>query len=85
MKSTSYTITTTRQKIISSGPSSAYVYVHVTGNDAVYVGGADVTSANGLETQKHTSPIQFFIPRGNELWAITATGSIDVRVMTEGA
>jgi hypothetical protein len=84
MKSASFSVGTEAVQIVASSVSAQDVYVHVEGNGTVYVGGATVTTATGLPTQKHTTPINFFVPRGNELWAI-ATTTQDVRVMTEGA
>jgi hypothetical protein len=84
MKSASFSVGTEAVQIVASSTSAQDVYVHVEGNGTVYVGGATVTTATGVPTQKHTTPINFFLPRGNELWAI-ATTTQDVRVMTEGA
>jgi len=83
MKATQHTITTTASKIVANNPFAQYVYLHVANNGTVYLGGSDVTSTNGLETQKHTTPIQFFIPRGQELWAITATATQTLQVLQE--
>ena len=85
MKSSSHTITTTRSRVIDSGPSGQWVYLHVVGNGTVYVGGADVTSSNGLGTEKHTAPLAFFIPRGNELWAVVSTATETLQILTEGS
>jgi hypothetical protein len=84
MKSASFSVGTEAVQIVASSVSAQDVYVHVEGNGTVYVGGATVTTATGVPTEKHTTPINFFLPRGNELWAIAATTQ-DVRVMTEGA
>jgi hypothetical protein len=84
MKSASFSVGTEAVQIVASSVSAQDVYVHVEGNGTVYVGGAAVTTATGVPTEKHTTPINFFLPRGNELWAI-ATTTQDVRVMTEGA
>lgn len=84
MKSAAFSVGTTAVQIVASSVSAQDVYVHVEGNGTVYVGGATVTTATGLPTEKHTSPLNFFVPRGNELWAIAADTQ-DVRVMTEGA
>jgi hypothetical protein len=84
MKSASFSVGTEAVQIVASSVSAQDVYVHVEGNGTVYVGGATVTTATGVPTEKHTTPINFFLPRGNELWAI-ATSTQDVRVMTEGA
>ena len=83
MKATQHTITTSPSKVVTSNPFAQYVYLHVAGNGTVYLGGADVTSTNGLATQKHTTPIQFFIPRGQELWAITATATETLQILQE--
>ena len=85
MKSTKYTVNTTAQKIISAGPSSQRIYCHVIGNGIVYLGDAAVTSSNGTPTEKGAVPIEVFVPRGNELWAVVVSGTEDLRVLTEGA
>jgi hypothetical protein len=83
MKATQHTITTTASKIVASNPFAQYVYLHVAGNGTVYLGGSDVTSTTGLETQKNTTPINFFVPRGQELWAVTASGTETLQVLQE--
>lgn len=72
MKSTAYTIGTTPVKIVAASILNQRVYIHITGNGAVYVGGSDVTTTNGVQTEKHTTPIEFLIPAGEELWAVAA-------------
>jgi hypothetical protein len=81
MISTSHTVTTTQSKILAKSDSSRSIYVHVQGNGTVYLGGADVTTSNGLATQKHTTPIEFVIPSQDELWAVVASGTEDLRIM----
>jgi hypothetical protein len=81
MISSTYTITPTASKIVAKSDSTRSVYVHVTGNGTVYIGGADVTTSNGLATQKHTTPIEFVIPSQDELWAVIASGTEDLRIM----
>jgi hypothetical protein len=83
MKSNQYTITTTPTKIVASNVFAQNVYLHVVGNGTVYLGDSDVTSTTGLETQKHTTPINFFVPRGQELWAVTATGTETLQILQE--
>lgn len=85
MKSAHYTITTTPQQIITAGPSSQTIYCHVLGNGTVYLGNSTVSSTNGFITEKNGIPIQIFVPRGNDLWAVVASGTEDLRVLTEGA
>lgn len=81
MISSNHTITTTASKILSKSDSNRHVYLHVVGNDTVYIGGANVTTVNGLATEKHTSPIDLFIPDQEELWAVVAADTADVRIM----
>ena len=84
MNSTATTINTTAQKILSKSNSYRTVYIHVTGAGTVYLGGSDVSSANGLLTEKNAVPLQLVIPSQEELWAVTATGTEDLRILTPG-
>ena len=84
MKSTQFTVTATRSKIVNAHPGAQWVYLHVEGNNEIYLGGNNVTAANGLHTVKHTAPISFFLPPNNELWAVCDTNeTADVRVLQE--
>lgn len=72
MKSTAYTITTTATKIVAASILNQRVYLHLTANGTIYIGGADVTTTNGVPTEKHTAPTEILVPAGDELWAIAA-------------
>jgi hypothetical protein len=54
------------------------VYVHVVGNQAVALGGASVTFATGLLTEKHTAPVAFFVPLGEKIYGICNTDQTEV-------
>jgi hypothetical protein len=82
MKSRSFSVSTTRVKIIAADNITRQVYLHAVGNGVVYVGGADVTADNGMLTEKHAVPFEMQLPSNQELWAITASGTQDMRVMT---
>ena len=84
MISTTTTINTTAQKILSKSNSYRTVYIHVTGAGTVYLGGSDVTSSNGLLTEKNAVPLQLVIPAQEELWAVTASGTESLRILTPG-
>ena len=84
MISTATTINTTAQKILSKSNSYRTVYFHVTGNGVVYLGGSDVTSTNGLLTEKNAVPLELVIPAQEELWAVTASGTESLRILTPG-
>ena len=82
MKSQSYSISTTRVKIVSADNINRTIYLHCIGTGVLYIGGADVTAANGLLTEKNAVPFEMFLPASEELYAITATGTEEVRVLT---
>lgn len=81
MNTYAYSISTTRVKIIASDNITREIYLHTLGAGTIYIGGADVTSANGLLTEKNAVPFAMTLPANEELWAITASGTENVRVM----
>jgi hypothetical protein len=59
------------------------VYVQIEGNNTVYIGGSDVTSAQGFPIVKHTAPIQGGLGIGDGLWGICASGQTEtIRIIT---
>ncbi len=59
------------------------VYLQIEGNSTVYIGGSDVTSAQGFPIIKHGAPIQGGLPAGDGLWGICASGQTEViRIIT---
>jgi hypothetical protein len=81
MISNTYTVTTTRQVVVTAAPSSRTIYLHMLGNAVVYLGGADVTSANGMPTEKGAVPFEFFLPPNETLYAVMAAGTETLRVL----
>ena len=86
MKSLAHTVTTTASRVITSEPLTRMVWLHVLGNGVVYVGGSDVTSTNGLLTEKAAAPQPLTIPSGEELWAVVApaAGNEELRILVQG-
>lgn len=82
MISTAYTVTTTATKIIAADDTHRVCYLHVTGTGTIYLGGSNVTTANGTRTEKNAVPFEIVIPQRQELWAVTASGTESVRVLT---
>jgi hypothetical protein len=80
MNSTAITVGTTAVRLLSASNSWRTVYIHVVGNAAVYLGGSNVTTANGTPTEKHTTPIELYIPAEEELWAIAAA-PLEIRLL----
>jgi hypothetical protein len=78
ISSAQYTITTTRSIIVANDQAAEEVHIHAT-NGKIYLGGVDVTTANGYEIdagdkivlQNHT----------NAIYAIAAAGTHSVSVL----
>ena len=81
MISTSFTVTTTPQIVVAADESNRTVYLHVTGNGTVYLGGSDVSASNGCATEKHTTPIELFVPAKETVYAMVASSTEDLRVL----
>jgi len=81
MISTNYTVNATAQLILTSSPSARTVYLHVEGNGIVYLGNSTVTTTTGTPLAKHTSPVAFFIPPHETLYAVNGEGGEDLRVL----
>ena len=85
MKSRVYSVDGTAVKIVDVEPSNRTVLVHVAGNNIVYLGGADVTAGNGLNTEKSAVPLEVLVPAGETLWAIASNGVTEtLRVLVQG-
>ena len=79
MKSTEYTVTTTAVKVYDKTNASERIYVRATGAD-MYLGGTDVSTANGLKLDANTV-IEIFLDGGETLYAIVNTGSHTLNVL----
>lgn len=82
MKSAAVTVTTSPTLILEKDDKNRYVYLHVVGNATVYLGDSNVSSANGLNTEKHTSPLEIFLPINERLYGIVAADTEEIRVLT---
>ena len=82
MKSVAKTVTTTPSIVVAPDDKHRTVYIHVVGAGAVYLGGSDVTTTNGLLTEKHAVPLNLVVPFNETVWAVTATGTENLRLLT---
>lgn len=82
MRSAAVTVGTTPTLLIAADDIPRTVYIHVVGNSTVYLGNANVTTTNGLATEKHTAPLTFFVPQGQTIYAIVAAETANVRILT---
>lgn len=74
-----FNVTTTRQLIIPVDGSAQEVMVHSTGG-TVYVGGSDVTVDNGYKLDVGDK-LSFIVHPGDELYAITNAGSVQIMLL----
>jgi hypothetical protein len=82
MISKAYALTDVRQVVVAADDTHRTVYVNIVGNNTAYLGGADVTSTNGLPKAKHTTASAITIPARQTLYAVMASGETeDLRVL----
>lgn len=77
MISQSYSLTDTRQIVVTADNQNKTIYVGIVGNNTAYLGGSDVTDANGLPTKKYESFHEIFVPIGQTLYAVMASGETE--------
>lgn len=84
MRATRVTVNgTTPTLLVDADNKNRNIYLHVVGNQAVALGGSTVTFATGLLTEKHTSPVEIFLPLGETIYGICAAGTTEsICVMT---
>jgi hypothetical protein len=62
------------------------VFMQIEGNNTVYIGGADVTAAQGFPIVKDSAPLEGGLPSGDGLWAVCASGQTEtIRIITINA
>lgn len=68
--------------LVAADDKNRNVYLHVVGNQSVALGNSTVTYATGLLTEKHTSPVEIFVPLKETIYAIANTATTEnVRVL----
>jgi hypothetical protein len=83
MISATVTVATTPTLLAAGATGTRTIYLHVTGNHVVYIGGATVTTATGTALEKHTSPIPIELRDGDSLYGIVSSGTADTRVLRD--
>lgn len=80
MIASTVTVTTSPTLLIAQTKNATRtIYLEPVGSD-VHVGGSTVTTTTGLVTKKDVTST-FLLPPLNGLWAITATGTVTIRVL----
>lgn len=83
MKAYKVVVTDTVVELVPRDNINRPVYVQIEGNNTVYIGGANVTAAQGFPIVKHGAPIQGGLGVGDGLWGICDTGETEtIRIIT---
>ncbi|MFM2103978.1 MAG: hypothetical protein RL006_145 [Chloroflexota bacterium] len=70
--------------IVSADNDGCRATVHNKTGTVTYLGGSDVTSSSGLGIDSGAGPVSFLLQPGDRLYAITASSTATVQVMTIG-
>jgi hypothetical protein len=83
MKAYKVTVTDAVTELVPRDNINRPVYMQIEGNATVYIGGSNVTAAQGFPIVKHGAPIQGGLGVGDGLWGICASGQSEVvRIIT---
>jgi hypothetical protein len=80
MKSIAVTVTTSATLVVTADNFPRTCYLH-SSSGSLYIGGNDVTAANGLHLS-NGSTIEVFVPTNETVYAITSASSHTMRVLT---
>jgi hypothetical protein len=80
MKSIAVTVTTEPTLVIAADNIPRHCYLH-SSSGSLYIGGNDVTAANGLHLPNNAT-IELFVPSNETIYAITSSSSHTMRVLT---
>jgi hypothetical protein len=80
MKSIAVTVTTEPTLVIAADNIPRHCYLH-SSSGSLYIGGNDVTDANGFHL-KNGESIELFVQTNETVYAITSSSSHTMRVLT---
>lgn len=84
VKSAQVSVGTTAVLLVKADHDGTRVTLHNKTGTVSYIGGSDVTSTNGLGIDSGAGPVHFLLQPGDALYAITASSTATVQVMTIG-
>lgn len=83
MKAYRVTVTDVVTELVPRDDLNRGVWIQIEGNSTIYIGGEDVTVAQGFPIIKHTAPLAGTLGVGDGLWGICDTGVTEhMRVIT---
>jgi hypothetical protein len=82
MKAYSVSVTDEVTLLVAADDINRPVWLYVNSNETCFIGGADVTVAQGFPIVKHGAPLAGGLPPKTPLYAIAEAGkTVDVRVI----
>ncbi len=82
MKAYAVTVTDAVTLLVAADDINRPVWIHNNTNETLYIGGADVSVAQGMPIVKHSAPLEGGLPPKTPLYGIAESGkSIDVRII----
>jgi hypothetical protein len=86
MRAYKVTVTDTITQLCPVDNLNRPVWMQIEGNHTVYIGGSNVTAAQGFPVVKNAAPIQGALGVGDGLWGICASGQTEtIRIITVDA
>ncbi len=83
MRAYKVTVTDTVTQLVERDNLNRPVYLQIEGNSTIYIGGPNVTAAQGFPIVKHSAPLEGGLPAGDGLWGICASGVTEnIRIIT---
>jgi hypothetical protein len=80
MKSKQITVGLTAVQVLAADNTHRHVYFHDDSSHPVYLGGADVTTSNGLHIPKNAL-LELFVPANESLWAVSGNADQTVSIL----
>ncbi len=80
MKSEQIAVGLTAVRILETATTNKWVYFNDDSSHPVYLGGADVTTSNGLKVAKNTL-FEIYVPAQEELYAVSGNADQTVSIL----
>lgn len=80
IQTTGFDVTATAKIVVGTNPSRRTVTIQNLGSSDVYIGGEDVNTTNGYKIAANGA---ITLELAGELWAVTASTTENIRVLTE--
>ena len=81
MRSAAVTVGTEAVLVIAADDTNRTVYIYHESNQAIYLGGNNVSAANGLHMKKNEN-LAIVVPARQTIFAISDTAAQELRILT---